>query len=217
MIKRFARIEGNYIEKIYGQDRLAYAMSDTEDFYDLLEWSKHGGYQGSVIIFYDFETGDVYQPFDKKRNVVFSHPAYADGYYYFLRGDYDENMVALYRYRPGERPETVTELKMDEIDLYNLRIVGNPVHVISQNETFRCYYPEPMSFPLKPNETVCFMENGRVYIEAWVEEGWDDENDRATDEYKYYNKIVVKDFKGNTISDEVGALHQAPDGTWWIS
>jgi hypothetical protein len=38
-------------------------MSDNEDLYDLIAWSERGGYQGAVLYFYDFETGDVYQPF----------------------------------------------------------------------------------------------------------------------------------------------------------
>ena len=60
MIKRFDRIEGRYIEKIYGQDRLAYAHTDTSDLYDLVEWAERGGYSGSVILFYDLTIGTVY-------------------------------------------------------------------------------------------------------------------------------------------------------------
>ena len=217
MIRKFKSVNGKYIEKIYGQDRLAFAMSDNEDLYDLIAWSERGGYQGAVLYFYDFETGDVYQPFEKKRNVVYSRPEFADGYYYFLQGDYDAKTVVLYRYFPDDLLAPVVTLPLDDVDLYNLRIVGNPVHIISQNEALRCYYPEAFSFPLEPNETVCFIEDGRVYIEAWIEEGWDDENDRATDEYDYYHKVVVKDFHGNLISEEVGALGQAADGTWWMS
>lgn len=217
MVRRFKEVNGKYIEKIYGQDRLAFAMSDNEDLYDLIAWSERGGYQGAVLYFYDFETGDVYQPFEKKRNVVYSRPEFADGYYYFLQGDYDAKTVVLYRYFPDDLLAPVVTLPLDDVDLYNLRIVGNPVHIISQNEELRCYYPEAFLFPLEPNETVCFIEDGRVYIEAWIEEGWDDENDRATDEYNYYHKVVVKDFHGNLISEEVGALGQAADGTWWMS
>ena len=217
MVRRFKSVNGKYIEKIYGQDRLAFAMSDNEDLYDLIAWSARGGYQGAVLYFYDFETGDVYQPFEKKRNVVYSRPEFADGYYYFLQGDYDAKTVVLYRYFPDDLLAPVVTMPLDDVDLYNLRIVGNPVHIISQNEALRCYYPETFSFPLEPNETVCFIEDGRVYIEAWIEEGWDDENDRATDEYNYYHKVVVKDFHGNLISEEVGALGQAADGTWWMS
>ena len=217
MVRRFKSVNGKYIEKIYGQDRLAFAMSDNEDLYDLIAWSERGGYQGAVLYFYDFETGDVYQPFEKKRNVVYSRPEFADGYYYFLQGDYDAKTVVLYRYFPDDLLAPVVTLPLDDVDLYNLRIVGNPVHIISQNEALRCYYPEAFSFPLEPNETVCFIEDGRVYIEAWIEEGWDDENDQATDEYNYYHKVVVKDFHGNLISEEIGALGQAADGTWWMS
>ena len=217
MVRRFKSVNGKYIEKIYGQDRLAFAMSDNEDLYDLIAWSERGGYQGAVLYFYDFETGDVYQPFEKKRNVVYSRPEFADGYYYFLQGDYDAKTVVLYRYFPDDILAPVVTMPLDDVDLYNLRIVGNPVHIISQNEELRCYYPEVFSFPLEPNETVCFIEDGCVYIEAWIEEGWDDENDRATDEYNYYHKVVVKDFHGNLISEEIGALGQAADGTWWMS
>lgn len=71
MIKRFKQVEGNYIEKIVGQERFAYAHSDSSDFYDIVGWAERGGYQGSVIIFYDYETGNVYKPFDKKRNILY--------------------------------------------------------------------------------------------------------------------------------------------------
>lgn len=217
MMKRFKKINGKYIEKIYGQDRLAYAMSDNEDLYDLIAWSERGGYQGSVLYFYDFETGEVYQPFEKKRNVVYSQLEFADGFYYFLQGDYDAKTIVLYSYDLDGVLTPVVTLPMDEVDLYNLRIVGNPVYIISQNEDFRCYYPEAFSFPLEANETVCFIEDGLVYMEAWFEDGWDDVNDCATDEYNYYHKVRVKDFQGNLIREELGALHQAADGTWWMT
>jgi hypothetical protein len=54
-------------------------------------------------------------------------------------------------------------------------------------------------------------------LEKWVEEGWDEEKDRAADAYRYYNRIVKKDFAGKTISEEIGCLNQSADGTWWIS
>lgn len=217
MLRRFEKATGRYIEKIIGQDRLAYAHSDTNDFYDLVEWSKAGGYQGSVILFYDFETGAVYEPFSKKRNVVYSNPVYADGWYYFLQGDYDEKKITLYRCIPGELLEKETELGIGDVDLYNLRLIGNPVHVISQNRTFECYYPERISFPVSPQESVAFMEDGKIYIEKWIEEGWDEEAQCATDQYHYYDKVIVKDGNGNMLSEEVGSLYQAADGTWWIT
>ena len=114
--------------------------------------------------------------------------------------------------------EAVAEFGTDEVDLYNLQIVGEKVHVISQNgEVFKCYYPEKISFPLEGSETVELLTDDRVYIEKWIEEGWDEKNNCATDEYKYYDKVLIKDHAGNTLSEEVGSIYQASDGTYWIA
>ena len=87
------------------------------------------------------------------------------------------------------------------------------MHVISQNgETAECYYPERFTMALTRHQTVVLIEDGKVYLEEWVEE-----QDRATDHYKYYHKVIVRDTDGNTISEEIGALYRSPDGTWWIS
>ncbi len=218
MIKRFRKISGHYIEPISGQDRLAFAMSDSTDFYDLIEWSRHGGYQGSVIEFFDFKTGDVFTPFEKKRDVVYGKPVYRRGSYFFLQGDYGEDRITLYRFEIGGPLEAVSALKASEVDLYNLEIIGTGIHIVSQNgDTFRSYYPELLTMPLAPQDTVCFIEDGKVYIERWVEEGWDQEKDCATEDYRFYHKVIVKDLSGRTLSEEIGSLHQAADGTWWIA
>lgn len=190
---------------------------DTNDFYDLIEWSKSGGYQGSVILFFDFESGKVFKPFAKKRNVIYSNPVYAEGFYYFLQGDYDEKKISLYHYIPGKLLEKETELSTEEVSLYNLCIIGNPVHIISQEDTFVCYYPEKISFPITGHESALFIEDEKIYFESWVEEGWNDKNDCATDNYDLYYKVIVKDFSGKTLSEEIGDLYQAADGTWWIA
>ena len=70
---------------------------------------------------------------------------------------------------------------------------------------------------MKGPEAVVLITDDRVYIEAWVEEGWDEENECATDDYKCYDKVIIKDYLGNTISEEVGSIYPAPDGTYWIS
>lgn len=218
MIRRFERIEGRYIEKIYGQERLAYAHTDSSDLYDLAEWAERGGYPGSVILFYDYTNGAVYKPFRKRKNVLYGNPAFADGAYWFLQGDYGKKKVTLFSYQPGEKPAEVTSFSTDEVSLYNLRILGEKVHVVSQNgENAECVYPEHFSLTLTPHQTVELIADGRVYLEEWVEEGWDAEHDCAGENYRYYHKVIVKDFDGTTLSEEVGAITQAPDGTYWIS
>ena len=52
--------------------------------------------------------------------------------------------------------ETVVEFKIEEVNLYNLKIIGNPLFIISQDneDGFRCYYPKKFSFPLQEQESV---------------------------------------------------------------
>ncbi len=218
MIRRFNEVNGLYIEKIIGQDRLAYSMSDTEDLYDLIEYAERGGYQGSVIKFYDFDNGNVYMPFEKKRNVIYGKPEYTDGFYYFLKADYDLKKVTLYKYFPETVLEAVTEFDTEEVNLYNLMIIGEKVHVTSNDgNEFRCYYPKSISLKLRDHETVNLITEDKIISEEWIEEGWDDENDCATDSYKLYYKVIIRDLDGNIISEEIGSIHQAPDGTYWIA
>lgn len=218
MIRRFDRIEGRYIEKIYGQERLAYSRTDNTDFCDLSLWDGRGGYQGDVLTFHDFTNGKVYQPFEKKPDTVYGEPVYAGGSYYFLQGDYKNARITLYRFIPEEVLEPVKVFGWDEVSPYNLRIIGDPLYVISQNgEEFACYYPNKASFRLEPHQTVTLIDDGKVYLEEWVEEGWDDEKDCASQNYQYYHKVIVKDWDGNTLSEEVGFLFASPDGSYWIA
>ena len=216
-LRRFDEVTGICVEAIAGQKRFGFSVSDTEDFYDMPEWQKRGGYPGAVLRFYDYESGKVFCPFGKKRNVLYGKPVYAEGKFYFLQGNFDRSQITLYRYLPEEMPETVTTFSIDAVNLYNLMIMGKGIHVVSIDDSLVCYYPEKFEIPLQPTETPVWIEENRIYIEAWVEEGWDTERDQPSSDYKFYNRVCIKDFSGRTLSEEIGALHQAEDGTWWIS
>ena len=134
------------------------------------------------------------------------------------QGDYGKKKVTLYRYLPGERPEVVTEFSTDGVKLYNLQIIGTSVYVVSQDtESAECYYPMQFTIKKGPTQSLTLIEENRAYFEEWVEEGWDDENDCATEDYRFYTRLVVKDLQGNEISREIGAIFQSPDGSYWIS
>lgn len=214
---RFDVVNGTCIEEIYGQSRYGCAKSDTTDFYDMEELMENDGYRGTTISFYDYETGKVYTPFDQERNVLYGDPVFWQECFWFLRADFDLGVVTLLRYVPGQAPYEVTQLNIEDVNLYNLGITGEGVHITSGDDDFVCYYPERFSFTPGAEESVMLIADGRVYLSKWVEEGWDEENDCATEDYKYYEKVVVRDMEGNLISEEIGSLDQRPDGTWWIS
>lgn len=215
-IKRCGSVSGMYYELIPGQKRYGFGHSDSEEFYEIPDWENAGGYQGATIHFLDFDTGLVHTPFDKKRNVCYGNPVYFDAFIYFLQGDFNRKEVLLFRYLPEKCRECVCRLNMDDISLYNLCLVaGDQIYVVSQENQLAGYYPVRFDCPMEPNESIVCIEKGRLYISAWVEEGI--ENGRITDQYRYYEKLIIKDFQGNIISEEIGNLTLFPDGNWWLT
>lgn len=115
--------------------------------------------------FYDFATGAVYRPFEKRENVLYS----------------------------------------------------DPVYLLSERDEVRCYFPTPFRFPLGEHESVQFVHDGKMYLENWVEEGWDDAQDRATEDSRMYSETVVRDVSGRELSREVGGLFPSADGDGWMA
>lgn len=216
-INRFEVVTGTCIEEITGQSCLGYSVSDTSDFYDVACWPEEEEYPGSTITFYDYTNGKIYEPFARECNVMYGKPAFLEDAYWILQGNYNSGLVTLYKYFPSETPEAVTQLNIADVDPYNLSIMGEKVHIISEDDEFVCYYPEACRFVKESRESACLISDGKVYLSSWTEEGWDDERDCATPEYRYYEKLVVRDFDGNLISEESGCLQMRADGTWWLA
>lgn len=214
-IIRFPLIKGLTPSLLNGTDRYAYALSDFIDAWDLKHWQENGGYQGSILYLYDLYENKVYIPFEKKFNTIYEMPLFYDNMIYFLQIDYDDQKINLYKMLPGEILEKVTELYIGEVDLYNIRLISKSVHIVSINEKFICYYPEVFEIKLESNESVACIDGDRIYINAWFEYGV--ENGEITNNYSYHEKILIKDKKGNLISEEVGSLTQFSDGKWRIS
>ncbi|MBQ6755770.1 MAG: hypothetical protein IJP43_02310 [Oscillospiraceae bacterium] len=206
---------GSAFDPIRGQTRYFYHKSGYEDFYDMPEILKNGAYKGAVITFFDTETGEIDCPFEKTKNVLFSNPIIINGVIYLLRGDFNANKVFLLKYSFGSEPECIYEMSLDGVELYNLSLCGYPVHIVSQHDKLISYYPERFEIPLEPNESLEFIENGRIYLSAWFEDGV--EGGAMGEDYRYYNKFRVRDFDGYLLSEESGCLDLYPDGKWRIT
>lgn len=216
-ISRLEEVCGVSPSVIPGQGRIAYSKSSTEDFYDMQGWMEQGGFRGDVIRFYDLVSGRIFCPFSLKKNVVYGRPLYSEGCFFFLQGDFDAGKITLFRYDLAGAPEAVTELDIRDTCLYNLRLVPAGVHIVSEDSrTLRCYYPEQFTLELEPNETLLAADGGKVYIDAWIEEGWDSVHGHASRDYDFYSCLVIKDLSGNILSREKGSLEQLPDGKWTL-
>ena len=106
MIRVFDEVAGRYIRPVEGQERYGYGREAHEDFYDMKDMPAESR-RGDVLAFYDFETGEVFTPFPKEKDVLFGDPVYHEGLFYFLRGDFAAGTITLQKYAPGKQPEQV--------------------------------------------------------------------------------------------------------------
>lgn len=219
IFKEFSEVKGEYVEEIVGQARFAYSISNSDDLFEIEETVKIVGfYKGNEICFYDYKTSEIYRPFDLKKNIAYGRVIFIDNSFYILQVDFNEGLVNIYKYYPGEILEKITDYKVKDLSTYNLELVGIDLHLISQDsETLEIYYPYRKTVKLEVSESALFIDDGKVYINRWIEEGWDDEKDEAGEYYKYYDKLIIKDFDSNIIEERLGSLHQSPDGTWWLA
>lgn len=219
IFREFEEVKGEYVEEIPGQDRFAYEISDMEDLFEIEDIIKHvGSYQGSVLRFYDYQTGKVHLPFEQKKNISYGRVIFIDNSFYILQVDFNEGLANIYKYYPGESLEKITDHKIKDLSTYNLGLVGSALHLISQDsDSLEIYYPHRKTVKLEGNESALLIDDGKAYINAWIEEGWDDENNKAGEDYRYYDKLVIKDFDSNIIEERIGNLYQRPDGTWWLA
>lgn len=219
IFKEFSEITGQYVSEIPGQERFAYCLSDMDDLFEIEDIIKYDGfYKGSIIRFYDYQTGKVYLPFDLKENIAYGRPIYIGDIFYILQVDFNEGLANIYKYYPGESLEKITDYKIKDLSTYNLSLSGLDLHLISQDsDKLEIYYPYRKTLKLAENESALLIDDGKVYINAWIEEGWDEENDIASEDYSYYDKLIIKDLESNIIYERVGNLHQGQDGTWWLA
>lgn len=214
-INRMAVVQGLNLEPVLGQLRYGCGLTDFEDFYEIAEYVDEKGYKGNQIVFGDYETGEMYIPFEKERNIAYGGVEWIEGYFYFLKADFNKKMVSMIQYRPDWGCKEYFSIGMGEVNLYNLRIIGTPAHLISQDEKMRCYYPEQFSIALSDREGVVQIEDNRIYSCCWEEEGVAE--GEITEDYKYYEKMIVRNRFGDVVSEEPGALTRLPDGRWWLS
>lgn len=217
--KEFSQVKGEYVDDIPGQARFGYAIYDIGDFFEIEDIIKHdGSYKGAVIRFYDYQTGKVYLPFEHKKNISYGKTIYIGNIFYILQVDFNEGLANIYKYYPGEILEKIFDYKIKDLSTYNLELVGNDLHLISQDsEILEIYYPYRKSVKLEANESILLIDDGKLYINRWIEEGWDEENNKAGEDYRYYDKLIIKDLDSNIIEERIGNLHQRCDGTWWLA
>ncbi|WP_071026503.1 hypothetical protein [Peptoniphilus raoultii] len=216
-IETFDEVYGEYLENILGQYRFYNSISDLETFYEIPDWIKENGYyQGAVIRFYDLYNNKVYTPFEKEKNVTYTYAKFKNDFFYFLKVDFNKNVIDLIKYYPEKSLESIIQLSLDNINLYNLALEdGYEFHICSSDDKFISYYPRKFELNLKEDQSVIYIDKDKIYINEWVEEGI--VKDTFTNDYKYYDKLLALDMNGNILWERKGNLSQYPNGKWYLT
>lgn len=157
-------------------------------------------------MYYDCRDGKLYKPFEEQNNISYNLPIYYEEYFYFLKGDFNRNIISIIKCYPKKNMETIFEIPIDKINLYNLRLIGQPIHLIHQLDSLISYYPKKIEVPLEYNEGVVEIKGDRIYCSPWIEKKV--ENNLRAVSYSEYSKLIIKDLKGNIEHEEIGSLQQ---------
>lgn len=216
-IETFDKVYGEYPQAILGQDRFYNSLSDMESFYEIPDWIEANGYyQGAVIRFYDFDDNKVYTPFDKEKNISYTYAKFKNGFFYFLKVDFNRKVVDFIKYYPKKYLERIVQLPLDGMNLYNLGLEdGYELHICSSDDKFVAYYPEKFELRLKGEQSVLYIDKDKIYLNQWVEEGVS--QNTLTNAYHYYDKLVVVDRQGTLLEERKGNLFQHPNGNWYLT
>ncbi|WP_414042355.1 hypothetical protein ACMGE9_08435 [Macrococcus sp. EM39E] len=171
-LNEFSIVDGSFVSEIIGQQRFGYGHNEFSDIEDAKEiFDLEGYYKGMIIRFYEYVTGEVYEPFVLTRNISYSDVLYHDGLFYFFQADFSESVVRLIEYYPDRLTKVVTTLKMGDIELKRLMLIGgNRVNVVQHGDTFISYYPNQFELNLGDDDTVVMIDEDKVYINRWIEE-----------------------------------------------
>lgn len=243
-INRFDKINAQYIEEIDGQSRYYYYSPQFPfDFFDFIEdkvLKNAKSVDGTDLYFLDTKTGKTYQPFAPEKNVLISNNiTFFNGKIYFIVVDFNIDLLTVYKYLPGEKPEVVVIRTLHDTKLYNIQLIpgDDQVYLIAEDydpaeddnadeeneddeedqeeeETSTlniCYFPEQLTIEEGPDETLLLIHNHQLYFDHDVEI-YDDDGNYVSG----YDEVVVKDFDGNVVHREKGALQLLNDGNWWI-
>ena len=62
---------------------------------------KKGGYQGSIISFYDYNNGKFMNHFKTEECIIWPTCLFKE-FFWFLQGDYNSGKITLFRYLPDK-------------------------------------------------------------------------------------------------------------------
>lgn len=210
---KFSPVTGNDLTIIQGQSRYGVDCQDSAiDIYDLTTekyWQKHP-FPGNQLVFFDFQTGQKFEPISSKENQFFFSVIYQYGYFYFLHALLKQDQLTLFKYLPGQEPEIIHQMPLTGLHTHNLSLVYDKAHVwiASFDDNIDFYYPQKFSVVNEPDQTLLFIDDDKLYFEQ-------DSDFYSDNEYEHVpDRIIIKDFNDHILSNMQGNIILLSNDKW---
>ncbi|MDO5734781.1 MAG: hypothetical protein Q4P08_06620 [Eubacteriales bacterium] len=213
-IHEFEVISGSHLAEIPNQARFFYQKSSWESLQQAYEQFQAADYPGNLLRFYDIESMELFSPFELEQAVSYGEPVYQSGKIYVPKADFRRGTVAILEYEFGAASRVFYERDIKDTQLENLYLVADPLCLISQTENLCCYYPREFSIALGEEESFRFFNDKEIYLSKWIEEELIKDSEIV--DYKYYEKLIVRDFEGKVLSERAGCLQRIGQ-KWYLA
>nr|WP_253268332.1 hypothetical protein [Lactobacillus helveticus] len=210
---KFSPVTGNDLAIVQGQSRYGVDCQDSAiDIYDLTtdEYWQDNSFPGNQLVFFDFQTGQKFEPMSRKENQFFFSVIYQSGYFYFLHAQLDQDQLTLFKYLPGQESEIIHQMSLTGLHTLNLSLVNDQAHVwiASFNDDIDFYHPQKFSVVNEPDQSLLFIDDNKLYFEQ-------DSYFYSDNEYEHIpDRIIIKDFDDHVLSNIQGNIILLSNGKW---
>ena len=210
---KFSPVTGNDLTIVQGQSRYGVDCQDsTIDIYDLTtdKYWQDNPFPGNQLVFFNFQTGQKFEPMSRKENQFFFSVIYQNGYFYFLHAQLDQDQLTLFKYLPSQKPEIIHQMPLTGLHTLNLSLVNDRAHVwiASFNDAIDFYYPQKFSVVNEPDQSLLFIDDNKLYFEQNSDFYSDNEYEHIPD------RIIIKDFNDHVLNNMQGNIILLSNGLW---
>lgn len=188
-----------------------------KDLYDIKNLNdSNEEIMGNELIICSYPDGKSYRPYTIKYGVYYSSIIFINEELFFLKADFNKNIVTIVRYIPDDNIlNEISSFNMDELNLYNLSLGKYPLTLFSMDEKFIAYYPEKLEINVTKKDSFVVRNGDTFYFNRWEEERIDN-NYLDTSHDNYYESMVKFNKDGKVLSIERGSLNEMPNGEFWL-
>ncbi|MDO5292276.1 MAG: hypothetical protein Q4F05_05950 [bacterium] len=211
-IKRIEDLSDVCLEQMEGTSEWYFCKQCEDDFCDMYEAEEiinnNGEFSGATCYLIHFPDGEVFRPFEMRKNIYIENPVFDNGRIGFLEVDFTMKTITIYHYIWEEKKlVTLTELPLALVeDCYNLSLKSTPLMLgrDGNDGKYEVIWPVRKDLRIGDRETLMFRYDEKLYFHDWYENP------------EYHEEVVVRDLNTGLVLERFsGNIYRMPDGSYW--